>query len=330
MTSQGWSEGQALGARDDSSSSSPSSSSATKRRHHHSGLATDAQRLAATRVGILFKDDNLGLGAKRKGGAGRDVEGQRTGLDAFQGLLGRLNGKEEGELKEMERKGEERRLEMFFRGRWGGMVFVRGGVLVGSERGKEGGGEREGEQKQEVDDEEETKAPSTDQAAKNSAREERRRLKEENRLRKEQRRKRREAKSLKKAAKQPKSKPQPDTQSDSNSNSDAETPSHAQPTTTLPTPNLTPSHPPDEPLLSSPSSPSPSENPSPSESNKKKRKSAVSTLVQAGTETSRSSSPSSNNVAALRNGRHLLRGRNIQAKRMVLADAKGLDQIFMR
>jgi len=32
----------------------------------------------------------------------------------------------------------------------------------------------------------------------------------------------------------------------------------------------------------------------------------------------------------LRNGRHVLRGRNIQAKRLAFADERGLDQIFMR
>lgn len=32
----------------------------------------------------------------------------------------------------------------------------------------------------------------------------------------------------------------------------------------------------------------------------------------------------------LRNGRHLLRGRNIQAKRMAFTDSKALDGIFMR
>lgn len=112
MTQQGWQEGQSLGNRESI----------------HVG-ANDADRLAAARVGILFKDNNLGLGAKTKS---QDVEGQRTGLDAFQGLLGRLNGKSDAELKKQEKKIEDRKLEMYARGRWGGLVFVKGGILEGS------------------------------------------------------------------------------------------------------------------------------------------------------------------------------------------------------
>jgi Pin2-interacting protein X1 len=307
MTQQGWSEGQALGARD----AYPSKTSTSR---HHSGLATDAERLAAARVGILFKDDNLGLGAKRKGDA-RDVEAQRTGLDAFQGLLGRLNGKGEGKLKEMEKRVEERKLEMFFKGRWGGMVFVRGEMLVGSVGANDG---KNRTQEESPADEDETLAISQDQtSAAETESEPRRRLKEEKRLRKEERRKRKEEKALRKAAKKVKATQQLAAESDSDSTSETTTPLaiHISPV----------SQPPDEPVSSAASDNEAERSRSRTEK-KRKRLSLVSNL-QASTENSRSSSPS---VAGMKNGRHLLRGRNIQAKKMMLDDAKGLDQIFMR
>jgi Pin2-interacting protein X1 len=267
-------------------------------------------------VGILFKDDNLGLGAKRKGG-GRDIEAQRTGLDAFQGLLGRLNGKGEGELKELEKKVEERKLEMFFMGRWGGMVFVRGGILVGTVGDKNKEGEEKKEDEERADTYEAEVVSQAQVLDEDEERRERRRLREEKRLRKEERRKRKEEKALKEAARA-KSKSREKASSDSDSPS--ETPA------TLPPKHKSPiSQPPDEPVSSAPSD-NEAEKSRLKAENKRKRKSAVS-LVQSESEPSRSSSPS---VTVLKNGRHLLRGRNIQAKRMVLADAKGLDQIFMR
>ena len=105
MLSQGWKAGEGLGARN--------------RRGFNS---YDNAKLK-----VSFKDDNLGLGASLKS---KDVEASRTGLDAFQGLLGRLNGKSEQEVEAVERKVEERKLAMFAQGKWGGMVFVSGGLLV--------------------------------------------------------------------------------------------------------------------------------------------------------------------------------------------------------
>jgi Pin2-interacting protein X1 len=296
MTSQGWSEGQALGARTINSDIS------SKPKKHHSGLATDAERLAAARVGILFKDDNLGLGAKRKGGR-EAVEDQRTGLDAFQGLLGRLNGKAEDILRKEEVKAEERKLEMFFRGRWGGKVFVRGGVLVGSLR--EGEKEEEDPAKNSDDAVAEEDSQSTTKAQ----------AKEEKRQRKEERRRRREEKATRRAAKKAKKTQQPvDSEDSSDQRGKSKLPSHKS--------SL--SQPPDEPVSSAPSE---AETQSEDRTKKRKRNPELEKVSVEESENSRSSSP---NVNALRNGRHLLRGRNIMAKRMVLADTKGLDQIFMR
>jgi Pin2-interacting protein X1 len=75
---------------------------------------------------VVLRDDNLGLGAQ-KGRADTDV----FGLDMFQGLLGRLNGKSQAEL---EKEGKVRRdvlLGGIARERYGGTMFVRGGFLVG-------------------------------------------------------------------------------------------------------------------------------------------------------------------------------------------------------
>jgi Pin2-interacting protein X1 len=76
---------------------------------------------------VAYKDDNLGLGASLKPA---NPEHNRTGLDAFQGLLGRLNSKDEAEVKKFEQRTEGRKLAMWTQGRWGGVTFVPGGLLV--------------------------------------------------------------------------------------------------------------------------------------------------------------------------------------------------------
>jgi Pin2-interacting protein X1 len=73
-----------------------------------------------------LKDDNLGLGAQRHG----PVEKQRTGLDALQGLLGRLNGKTDTELEKEKKKLEEQQSAGYLQSRWNLIHFVRGGLLV--------------------------------------------------------------------------------------------------------------------------------------------------------------------------------------------------------
>jgi len=69
----------------------------------------------------------LGLGATLKS---QDPIHTRTGLEAFQGLLGRLNGKSDVELENEAKKSENRKLAMWAQGRWGGVMFVPGGTLV--------------------------------------------------------------------------------------------------------------------------------------------------------------------------------------------------------
>ncbi|KIW17666.1 hypothetical protein PV08_04861 [Exophiala spinifera] len=279
MNRQGWQEGQSLGNRESI----------------HVGV-NDADRLAAARVGILFKDNNLGLGAKTKS---QDVEGQRTGLDAFQGLLGRLNGKSDAELKKQEQKNEDRKLAMYARGRWGGMVFVRGGILEGSIEDK---ATKTDTQENSHDEPDQTQPEPMSDA---DEREEKRRRKEEKKQRKEEKRKRREEKALRKADKKAKTREAVR----------SALPLHKSPLT----------QPPDEPVSSSSSS---SENEvdatATSTGASKPRRSGTAREDLAG------SKPQAAETRTIKSGRHILRGRNIQAKRMAFSNMKGLDEIFMR
>jgi hypothetical protein len=78
-------------------------------------------------VKVSRRDDNLGLGATLNPA---DPEHNRVGIDAFQSLLGRLNGKDESETERLEQRIEDRRLASWTQGRWGGVLFISGGLLV--------------------------------------------------------------------------------------------------------------------------------------------------------------------------------------------------------
>lgn len=285
MTAQGWSEGQALGSRGSV---------------HHATSAKDenAARLAAARVGVIFKDDTMGLGAKLKS---KDLEGQRTGMDAFVGLLGRLNAKDEGEVEEVEKRVEDRKLAKYAAGRWGGMVFVPGGVLVG---GEEFGTKKEAREKEEAE-----KGKTTGEG---ETAEERAQRKEEKRRRKEERRLRREAKAARKsqansqATSQATSENEAET-SRSTSRSRSKSKRRSQPA-------------PDEPVSSASDV---DQDEAATSKTKKRKRSETSTLAQ-------EASPAPSPKPVPRTGRQILRGRNIEAKRAAFRDDKGLDGIFMR
>ncbi|KAI5287818.1 telomerase inhibitor, partial [Ascosphaera acerosa] len=88
MSRQGWAPGETLGARDAA----------------HSGHFTAASH---SHIRVARKEDNLGLGARAR----RPLEDDEpTGLDAFQAMLGRLNGKSDAELLKEQRKVEDRKL----------------------------------------------------------------------------------------------------------------------------------------------------------------------------------------------------------------------------
>lgn len=84
---------------------------------------TRAQGISHIRV--TLKDDNLGLGAR----SGPNVP--QPGLDAFQGLLGRLNGKSVVELAKEQHTRDDLRRTNYAERRWGGLHFISGGLLVG-------------------------------------------------------------------------------------------------------------------------------------------------------------------------------------------------------
>lgn len=253
MQSSGWKPGTALGA-----------------------TSIPAHEASAAKVKIAVKDDMLGLGASLKS---KNVEHQRTGLDAFQGLLGRLNARDEGDLKRVEEKIENRKLAMFAQGRWGGMVFVPGGLLVQDDK-SETLPKQKAKNDEAVEEQIASDSGESDRAQKLEKKrkrdgetpDERIQRKAEKKQRKEERRTRREAKRLKKLQKgSGTSTPATDTVELTETSTGASTPVQ------LPEVN-------------------------------------VSSVTQ----------------ESLRNGRHILRGRNIQAKRLAFSDSKGLDQIFMR
>jgi Pin2-interacting protein X1 len=326
MTSQGWSEGQSLGSRGT---------------HHHSSSATDenAARLAAARVGVIFKDDTLGLGAKLKSS---DYEGKKTGMDAFMGLLGRLNAKDEKEVEEVERRQDQKKLERYATGRWGGMVFVPGGVLVGGEQFGTKKAAREAEEKKRAEAEAETVVVDDEGEAVS----EKKRLKTEKKQRKEARRIRREEKAARRAARfargskdssKRSSRAASVDESDSSSQEEvAEGPRSKSPSKKIA-------------LESSTAAPTPLDSegeetnvPSrkkPKSKSKKRKLETITTTTSAPPTppaTPASSAPvttaatAPRPAASPRTGRALLRGRNIEAKRRAFADAKGLDGIFGR
>ncbi|KAJ5780864.1 hypothetical protein N7457_006024 [Penicillium paradoxum] len=105
MSSQGWTPGSLLGAKDAA----------------HANMLTAA---SVTHIKVTLKDDTLGLGAR----IGRETE--QTGLDAFKGLLGRLNGKSDVELKKDERKRDDVRLARYAALKFPEVRFVSGGLLA--------------------------------------------------------------------------------------------------------------------------------------------------------------------------------------------------------
>ncbi|KAK5075968.1 telomerase inhibitor [Lithohypha guttulata] len=251
MQSSGWKPGTALGA---------------------SSIPIPAHETSAAKVRIAVKDDMLGLGASLKS---KNVEHQRTGLDAFQGLLGRLNAKSEEEVKEAEKKTENKKLATFAQGRWGGMVFVPGGLLVQEDPRSTKADEIKGNEDESASpSDDETNLPSkhntaTARAVESS--EERANRKAEKRRRKEERRIRREAKKKRRLV------------NEASSQSATDTPDTAEETTTgTSTPLAIP------------------------EAN-------ITTATQ----------------HRLRNGRHLLRGKNIHAKSNV-GIVNGLNATEMR
>lgn len=79
-----------------------------------------------THVKVSIKDGNVGLGALLAKKQKKDEfdSGECAGLDVFQRILGRLNGKEDQINKELDRQKTE-----VWNGKWG-MTFIKGEVLL--------------------------------------------------------------------------------------------------------------------------------------------------------------------------------------------------------
>ncbi|KAG8675213.1 telomerase inhibitor [Fusarium poae] len=108
LRAQGWQPGQFLGAQD-----AP-----------HSELHTAAN---ASYIRVVLKDDMKGLGFSKS------KEDEVTGLDVFQDLLSRLNGKAEEAIEEDQQNRLAVKTHHFVEQRYGAMRFVYGGLLVGDE-----------------------------------------------------------------------------------------------------------------------------------------------------------------------------------------------------
>ena len=109
--SQGWTPGEFLGPA-------------------HAPHAEYHTAANSSHIRVWRRDDNLGLGANCK--SIRDGANP-TGLNAFQDILGRLNGKDESQLaKEQDLRSTIQRSNFVDR-RWGKLRFVSGGLLIGDE-----------------------------------------------------------------------------------------------------------------------------------------------------------------------------------------------------
>jgi Pin2-interacting protein X1 len=108
LRAQGWQPGEYLGAKDAA----------------HAEWHTEAN---SAHIRVVLKDDTLGLGAKRNNGD------ECVGLDAFQHLLGRLNGKSDETLETERKAREDLKLSLYVERKLGTIRFVKGGWLVGDQ-----------------------------------------------------------------------------------------------------------------------------------------------------------------------------------------------------
>jgi Pin2-interacting protein X1 len=108
LRSQGWQPGQFLGAQD-----AP-----------HSNLHTSAN---ASYIRVSLKDDMKGLGFDKA------KDNEATGMDVFNDLLSRLNGKSAAAIAEDRQARLVVKMHQYVEQKWGPMRFVRGGLLVGDE-----------------------------------------------------------------------------------------------------------------------------------------------------------------------------------------------------
>lgn len=91
------------------------------------GLGLSPMDSPTSHIKVSIKDDNVGLGAKLKRKERKDEfdNGECAGLDVFQRILGRLNGKESEISEELDTQRKQKIID----GKWG-IHFVKGEVLA--------------------------------------------------------------------------------------------------------------------------------------------------------------------------------------------------------
>ena len=111
LQSHGWTPGKLLGA---------------------SGAVYSDLRSAASgsHINLALKDDKMGLGANHNAAC---VGSETTGLNVFQDLLGRLNGKSVSDIEKNQKQSSNLRSSAYIEYRWGNLRFISGGLLVGDE-----------------------------------------------------------------------------------------------------------------------------------------------------------------------------------------------------
>lgn len=115
---------------------------------NHSGHYTAAN---ASHIRILLRDDNLGLGAQIGGN-----KAETFGLSLFSGVLGRLNGKSDVLVQKQQDALRDAELRQYQVGKYGLMNFVSGGLLVGDKIEKPGSGDvKKGKESKTIEDAEE-------------------------------------------------------------------------------------------------------------------------------------------------------------------------------
>ncbi|KAI9800586.1 MAG: hypothetical protein M1833_003244 [Piccolia ochrophora] len=110
LVSQGWSPGDFLGARN----------------AHHADTYSAAN---ASHIRVVPKEGSRGLGSKITA----NDDANRTGLDGFQSVLGRLNGKSEAQLLTEKSSWDDVKRGMYIQSQGLSIGFVSGGFLVGDE-----------------------------------------------------------------------------------------------------------------------------------------------------------------------------------------------------
>ncbi|KAI5285011.1 telomerase inhibitor [Ascosphaera aggregata] len=275
MSRQGWAPGDTLGVKDSA----------------HSRHFTSA---SYSHIRVSRKDDNLGLGARAR----RPLEDDEpTGLDAFQGLLGRLNGKSDAELHKEQRKREDRKLMSYVERRWKTMHFISGGFLV---------------QEKPAVPHDSTKGDS-DGASKLNEREEEKKEKKSKKSKKESNRDRKDQKQ-KKDRRKKESSSSPSGSGDDH-DTDEEAPSALEDVNAV-----------EKSYSRKHKDKTKKRKAAEIESVTKERETEMESKLSQGV--SQSPAPVHLPLRQLK-GRHVLRGRHIRSKRMATLDDKSLNEIFM-